>query len=144
VIDNAAYLLQLVRLGMLLADPNELDLVEPHHFGDPIVRDVVTELKERRKTITDGGKLTNGPTLLKTLLMELGCEDGIKSVEHAKVAIRDRVEVDGDYVRAVAYLGSIVRIHVEGELLSNYEKRKFAQAVFNGMTPRIQASETEC
>lgn len=134
--EQASYLLSLIRLGMLLSDPEELDGVEPHHFGDPVLRDVVTELKERRKTITDGGKLTNGPALLRTLLMELGCEDGIKSVEDAKSAIRDRVAIDGDFVRAVAYLGSIVKVHVEGELLSNYEKRKFATAVFNGMNPR--------
>lgn len=133
--DNTAYLLQCVRLGMLLATPDELDMVEPWHFGDPVIRDVVNELKERRRTVKEGGKLTNGPTLLSTLLMEWGCEES-NSVEHARVAIQDRVECEGMFVRALGFLDSMIQVKVENRNLSNYELRRFAEAVFSGMNPR--------
>lgn len=132
--EHESYLLQLVRLGMLIADPNELDGLEHWHFGEPKLRDVATELKERRKTVTDGGKLKNGPTLLSALLVELGCEEGIGSVEDAKSAIRDRVELSGRFVRACEYLGGLLEAHRDGRVLSNFEMRRFAEMVEQGST----------
>jgi hypothetical protein len=133
--ENDAYLLQCVRLGMLIADPTELDGMTDCHFGDPVLRDVMAELTERRRLANAGKKLKNGPTLLKTLLVELGCEEGIKSVEDAKSAIRDRVELIGRFVRASTFLGEMVKV-TESRNLSNYELRRFAESVENGMNPR--------
>jgi hypothetical protein len=133
--ENDAYLLQCIRLGMLIADPAELDGMEESHFGDAVLRDVARELTERRKTANAGKKLKNGPTLLTTLLVELGCEEGIKSVEDAKSAIRDRVELIGRFVRASTFLGEMVKV-TESRNLSNYELRRFAESVENGMNPR--------
>lgn len=130
------YLLQCVRLGMLIADPNELDTVEPWHFGDPVLRDIVSELKERRKVYADGGKATNGPTLLESYLRSLGCEDGHKSVDDAKSALRDRVEVDGMFAKAIGLLNDLARVNVELGSWSSYEKRRFAKAVLDGMNPK--------
>lgn len=122
--EHKAYLLQVLYLGMLLAAPDELDVLDEQSFGDPVLRDVVSELKERRKR---RGK--NGPTLLKTLLVEWGCEDGIGSVEDAKSAIRDRVESMGLFLRAVRELDKLVKVTVENRNLSNTELRRFAAAV---------------
>lgn len=133
--ESTSYLLQVMRLGMFLADPNELDGVEPWHFGDPVVRDVVSELKERRKTVTDGGKLRNGPTLLSALLVEMGCDEGIGSVEDAKSAIRDRVELTGRFVRVTEFLSGLIQAHHEKRNLSNYELRRFCENVERGMNP---------
>jgi hypothetical protein len=122
--EHKAYLLQVLYLGMLLAAPEELDGLDEQTFGDPVLRDVVSELKERRKR---RGK--NGPTLLKTLLVEWGCEEGIGSVEDAKSAIRDRVESMGLFLRAVRELDKLVKVTVENRNLSNTELRRFAAAV---------------
>lgn len=122
--EHKAYLLQVLYLGMLLAAPDELDGLDEQTFGDPVLRDVVSELKERRKR---RGK--NGPTLLKTLLVEWGCEDGVGSVEDAKSAIRDRVESMGLFLRAVRELDKLVKVTVENRNLSNTELRRFAAAV---------------
>ena len=133
--EHKAYLLQVLRLGMLLERPDELDGVEAWHFGDPVLRDVVSELKERRKTVTTGGKLSNGPALLKTLLEEWGCEEGIGSVEDAKSAIRERVELVGRFVRATTFLGGMVKT-IESRSLSNGELERFAVMIETGMNPR--------
>ncbi len=131
--EHDSYLIQCIRLGMLIADPTELDTVEPWHFGDPVLRDVVSELKERKAA----KKRTNGPKLLTTYLVELGCEDGAKSVEDAKSAIRDRVEALGGFKRAVEFLGAIVQTHIDLKCgYSNAELRKFAESVGKGMEPR--------
>lgn len=131
--EHKAYLLQCIRLGMLLERPEDLEGMEDWHFADPVLRDVATELKERRKTVTDGGKLKNGPTLLTALLVEFGCEEGIGSVEDAKSAIRDRVEAMGGFVRALAHLDKLVHVTVENRNLSNTELRRFSEAVTNGI-----------
>jgi hypothetical protein len=122
--EHKAYLLQVLYLGMLIAAPDELDGLDEQTFGDPVLRDVVSELKERRKR---RGK--NGPALLKTLLVEWGCEEGIGSVEDAKSAIRDRVESMGLFLRAVRELDKLVKVTVENRNLSNTELRRFAAAV---------------
>lgn len=123
--EHKAYLLQVLRLGMVLSDPTELDGLEPEHFADPVLRDVVSELKERKKASKGRGHL--GP--LKDLLVEWGCDDGIKSVEDAKSAIRDRVESVGLFMRAVERLDRIVKVSIDGRGMSNTELRRFAESV---------------
>ncbi len=134
--EHESYLLQCIRLGMLIADPTELDSVEAWHFGDPVISEVVTELKGRRRIHKDGGKMTNGPTMLSAWLVDLGCEEGINSVEDAKSAIRDRVEALGLFRKALGFLGSMLKVNVENRSYSNAELRRFAESVGKGMEPR--------
>jgi hypothetical protein len=134
--DNPPYLLQCIRLGMLLQDPNELDTVEPWHFGDPVLRSIVGALKARKVKFDGSNKSDVGEMAeLPMFLHELGCDAGVQCVRDARLAIRDRVEVDGAFVKALEALEKITNVTVNGDLPSE-AKRRFADAVLKGTDPR--------
>jgi hypothetical protein len=127
--DNPPYLLQCIRLGMLLQDPNELDTVEPWHFGDPVLRSIVGALKAR-KVKFDGSNQTSVGEMaeLPMFLHELGCDAGVQCVRDARLAIRETVEADGAFVQALDELSKITQVTVNGRLPSE-AKRRFAELV---------------
>ena len=126
--ENGPFILQCVRLGMLLENPDDLDNVDEMHFADPQIRDIVVELKERRQRIASKQKVENGVEQLRDLLTRCGCDYGFASVEEAKSAIRDRVEVDGRFTWALWELSKIVRVQVDQPMTSE-QKRAFTNAV---------------
>lgn len=130
--ESDPYLLQCIRLGMLLQDPNELDKVEPWHFGDPALRDIVSALKNRKESF-NGSNRANADDMgqLPQFLESLGCDHRIQSVRDARHAICDRVEVDGGFVRAVEKLSVITEMTVNGNIPSE-AKRKFSEQVTGG------------
>lgn len=126
--DNEPYLLQCIRLGMLLQDPNELDHMEAWHFADPVLRVIVEHLKSRRLAFKENKTGFNGTVDLAAYLESLGCEHGIQSVEDARSAIRDTVEADGMFARAVEKLSEITECTVNRRM-PNAAKRRFAELV---------------
>lgn len=127
--DNEPYLLQCIRLGMLLQAPNELDMVEAWHFSDPVLRDIVSALKARKQSF-NGSNKSNVDDMgqLPQFLESLGCDKGIECVRDARHAICDRVEVDGAFTEAVRKLSEITQMTVNGNLPSE-AKRRFAESV---------------
>jgi hypothetical protein len=130
--ENAPYILQLLRLGMLLQHPDELEQTIARFFGDPQLRDIVTELQERRQAVATKKRLRNGPELLSSFLEACGCVQGIKSVEDARDAIRERVDVDGEYSQALEHLQKVAKVSVDLCGATSEAKRKFTDLVKNG------------
>lgn len=128
--ENNPYIVQLLRLGMLLENPDELDSTDPRHFGDAVLADVVRGLQERRKA----KKPKNGEGLipLERFLESVGCERGMRSVEDARSAIRDRLEVDGQFGLALMYLAKHAKLSVEMMGQTSEAKRAFTEAVRRG------------
>lgn len=121
---------------MLLENTAELDKVNHLHFGDPLIRDIVQQLQQRKKSRRP--KNGEGLIQLTLLLQECGCDKGIQSVEDAKEAIRQRVEVDGQYVQALAYLGRTCKVTADLCGATSEAKRAFVESVKHGAGKEIQ------